>query len=98
MLIIPKGVKLSSLTAGKKELTVKWAKGSGITGYEIQYSLKKDFKDAKTETVKKAAATKTVLKELTSKKTYYVRIRTYKTANGKKYYSAWSAVKSKKTK
>ncbi len=96
--IIPKAVKLSSLTAGKKELTVKWAKGSGITGYEIQYSLKKNFKDAKIVTVKKAATTKTVLKNLKAKKTYYVRIRTYKTVNGTKYYSAWSAIRNKKTK
>ncbi len=96
--IIPKAVKLSSLTAGKKQLTVKWTKGSSITGYEIQYCLKKDFKKAETETITKATTTKTVLKKLTAKKTYYVRIRAYKTVGGKKYYSAWSAIKSKKTK
>ena len=96
--IVPRGVKLSSLTPGKKEMTVKWAKGSGITGYEIEYSLKKNFKDAKTVTIKKAATTKTILKKLQAKKTYYVRIRAYKTVNGKKYYSAWSAIKNKKTK
>ena len=33
-----------------------------------------------------------------AKKKYYVRIRTYKIANGKKVYSAWSKVKSVKTK
>ena len=96
--IIPKAVKLSSLTAGKKELTVKWSKGSGITGYEIEYSLKKDFKTKKSVVIKKAATTKTVLKKLQAKKTYYVRIRAYKTVGGKKYYSAWSAIKNKKTK
>ncbi len=96
--IIPKGVKISSLTAGKKQLTVKWAKGSSITGYEIEYSLKKNFKDSKFVTIKKAATTKTVLKKLQAKKTYYIRIRAYKTVNGKKYYSAWSAIKNKKTK
>ncbi len=96
--IVPKAVKLSSLTAGKKELTVKWSKGSGITGYEIEYSLKKDFKDKESIIIKKAATTKTVLKKLQAKKTYYVRIRAYKTVNGKKYYSAWSAIKNKKTK
>ncbi len=96
--IIPKGVKISVLMPGKKELTVIWAKGSGITGYEIEYSLKKIFKNAKTVTIKKAATTKTVLKKLQAKKTYYVRIRTYKTVNGKKYYSVWSAAKSKKVK
>ena len=33
-----------------------------------------------------------------AKKKYYVRIRTYKIVNGKKVYSAWSKVKSVKTK
>ena len=96
--IVPKSVKLSSLTAGKKQLTVKWSKGTDITGYEIEYSLKKDFKTKKSIIIKKAATTKTVLKKLQAKTTYYVRIRAYKTVGGKKYYSAWSAVKNKKTK
>ncbi len=96
--IIPKGVKLSSLTAGKKTLAVKWAKGKNITGYEIEYGLKKNFKGAKSVTIKMAATTKTVLKKLQAKKVYYVRIRTYKTVSGKKYYSAWSSIKAKKTK
>ena len=33
-----------------------------------------------------------------AKKKYYVRVRTYKTVNGKKVYSSWSKVKSVKTK
>ncbi len=96
--IIPGKVKISSLTAGKKQLAVKWSKGKAITGYEIQYSLKKNFKSAETVTIKKASATGTVLKKLQAKKIYYVRIRTYKTVSGKKYCSAWSAIKIKKTK
>ncbi len=96
--IIPKGVKLSSLTVGKKTLSIKWAKGSNITGYEIEYSLKKNFKDAKSVTIKKAATTNTILKKLQVKTVYYVRIRTYKIVSGKKYCSAWSPVKIKKTK
>ncbi len=96
--IVPKAVKLSSLTAGKKQLTVKWAKGSGITGYEIQYSLKKSFNKPTTVTIEKASTTKTVLKDLAAKKLYYVRIRAYKTVNGTKYYSAWSVIKNAKTK
>jgi hypothetical protein len=35
-----------------------------------------------------------VIKKLESNKTYYVRIRTYKTVKGRKYYSAWSGAKS----
>ena len=42
--------------------------------------------------------TSVTLKSLKAKKTYYVRVRTYKTVDGKKYYSDWSSKKSKKTK
>jgi len=31
---------------------------------------------------------------LKSGRKYWVRVRTYKTVNGKKYYSAWSKVKT----
>ena len=85
--INPRAVALSKLTAGKQQLTVKWKKGAGITGYEVQYGLKKSFAGAKTVAVKKTAA-KTVLKKLTAGKTYYVCVRAYKTVKGKKYYSA----------
>lgn len=86
------------MTADKGTITVKWKKGGNITGYQLQYSLKKTFASPKTVTVPKAAAIKTVIKKLTAKKTYYVRIRTYKTVKSKKYYSAWSTAKAVKVK
>ena len=89
---------LSKLTAGKGTMTVKWKKGSDITGYQLQYSLKKTFASPKTVTVPKPAAIKAVIKKLTAKKTYYVRIRTYKTVKSRKYYSAWSKAKAVKVK
>lgn len=46
----------------------------------------------------KSTTTKATIKSLKAKKTYYVRVRTYKNVDGKKYYSAWSSAKSKKTK
>ena len=96
--INPRAVALSAVTPGTKQLTVKWKKGAGITGYEVQYSLKKTFASAKKVTITKAATIETVIKKLVSNKTYYVRVRTYKTVDGKKYYSAWSDAKSAKTK
>ena len=92
--INPKPVALVSLTPGSKQLTVKWKKGASINGYEVQYSLKKDFASSSKVTIKKAGTVQTVLKKLTANKTYYVRVRTYKTVKGKKYYSTWSKVKS----
>ena len=69
-----------------------------ITGYEVQYSLKKSFASPGTVVIKKAGTVKTVLKKLTTGKTYFVRVRAYKTVKGKKYYSAWSKAKSAKVK
>ncbi len=96
--IYPKAVALSGLTAGKQQLTVAWKKASGAARYEVQYGLKKSFAGATKVTIKKAATVKTVLNNLTTGKTYYVRIRAYKTVKGVKYYSAWSKAKSAKVK
>ncbi len=94
--INPKGTSLSSVSAGKKSFTAKWKKQStGTAGYQIQYSTSKTFKSAKTVTVK---GTKTVSKKishLSAKKTYYVRIRTYKSSG---LVSGWSSYKKVTTK
>jgi hypothetical protein len=97
--INPVGTKLSSVKKGKKKMTVKWKKPAKkykaqMTGYQIQYSLYSNFRSAKTVSGGKYAKTSKVIKGLKAKKKYYVRIRTYKG----KCYSAWSSVKSVKTK
>ncbi|MCR5208487.1 MAG: fibronectin type III domain-containing protein [Eubacterium sp.] len=94
----PAATKITKLTAGKKQFTVKWAKKKGIKGYQIQYSLKKSMKGAKIKTVKGAAKTKATIKKLKKGKKYYVRVRTYKVVSGKKVPSKWSAKKSVKVK
>lgn len=87
-----KSLKLASKK--KKQLKVSWKKASGISGYQIQYSTKKNFKSAKTVVVKKTKTSYTI-KKLKSKKKYYVRIRAYKTVSGKKYYSSWVSTNKK---
>lgn len=95
----PKKMSIKKLSKGKKKFTVTWAKVSGVKGYQIQYSSNKKFKkNNKSVTVTKQKTTKATVKKLKSKKKYYVRVRTYKTVNGKKIYSSWSKVKSVKTK
>lgn len=95
----PKKTSIKKLSKGKKKFTVTWAKISGVKGYQIQYSSDKKFKkNNKSVTVTKQKTTKATVKKLKSKKKYYVRVRTYKTVNGKKIYSSWSKVKSVKTK
>ena len=95
-LICPRGTSLLRLRKGKKQITVKWKKQKLQTsGYQIQYSARKNFKKAvKTVTIKKVRTSQCRIKKLRSKKQYYVRIRTFKRVKGKKYYSKWSKVKS----
>lgn len=98
--ITPKGTKLTKLTAGKKQFKVTWKKQRTETsGYEIQYSTDKNFKSGnKKVKIKKNKTTSNTIKKLKGKKKYYVRIRTYKVVDGKKYYSGWSKVLKVKTK
>ena len=91
---------ISSLTSAKtKQMLVKWGKNAKATGYIIQYSTSSKFASGnKTVTVKGAAAVSKTITNLTAKKKYYVRVRTYKAVGGKNYYSAWSAAKNVTTK
>ena len=84
--------------SASKKMTVKWARNSKATGYEIQYGLKTNFKGAKTAKVTKNATVSKTIAKLTKGKTYYVRIRTYKKVGKVTYYSAWSTTKSIKIK
>ena len=96
--ILPPAVKLSKLTAKKNSFTATWKKGTANTGYQLQYGLKKTFAGAKTVKVTKATTVMTTVKSLLKGKTYYVRVRAYKTVGKVNYYSAWSSVKSVKVK
>lgn len=94
----PSTPSLKKVTAAKKAVKVSWKQAKYVDGYEIQYATSKSFKKAKTTTVKKYKTTSKTIKKLKAKKTYYVRVRTYKTVDGKKVYSSWSKVKKVKTK
>ena len=96
--VVPKGTAFSKVTGGNKQVTLKWKSQKNIKGYQIEYSLKKDFSGSKKVTVKKAKTLSTTIKKLKAAKTYYVRIRTYTTVKKKNYFSAWSKVKAVKTK
>ena len=93
-----KTTKLKSAKNAKgKKLVVKWKKNTAGNGYQIQYSTSKKFaKGNKTKTISKNKTTSYTIKKLKKKKTYYVRIRTYKKVSGKTYYSGWSSVKKVK--
>lgn len=91
------GLKLKS--PAKKRLTVSWKKGTSVSGYEIMYATNSGFtKNKKTIKVTSYKTDQKTIKNLSSKKTYYVKIRAYKTVSGKKLYSSWSTVKKLKIK
>lgn len=89
--------KLSNLSIKNKIVTVKWKKDKTATGYQIQYSLKKNFKSSKSVS-KKANTVGAKIKKLKKGKKYYIRIRSYKLIGKKKNYSNWSNVKTVKVK
>ena len=98
--IAPKGTKLKKLKAGKRMLTIKWKKQTKqMSGYQLLLATNKKFtKGKKTLNIKGAKKATKKAKKLKAKKKYWVKIRTYKTVGGKRIYSAWSKVKTAKTK
>lgn len=89
---------IKKIKARKKTLILSWKKISGVKGYIIQYSTKKNFKKAKSIKIKKASKSSVKIKKLKRKKKYYIRIRAYKIVNGKMLKSKWSKTRSMKTK
>lgn len=98
--ILPKApTGLTAKSTAKKQATVTWKGSTGATGYQIMISQKSDFRKGTTRTftIRDSKRRSGVPKPMTSGRTYYIRIRSYKTtSNGKTVYSAWS--KSTKTK
>ena len=89
---------ISSLTnSGANKMTVKWGKNAKATGYQVQYCPDKTFKTGnKSVTVSGASTVSKEISGLVKGKTYYVRIRTFKTVGSTKYFSGWSPVNSVK--
>lgn len=103
------GKKSYSLVPGKPSLisvknsetrsaVIKWRKVSGANGYEIYRSTKKSSGYKKIATIKKGTIVSYTNKKLSKGKTYYYKVRSYKTVNKKKGYSAFSTVRYVKIK
>ncbi|WP_035768143.1 CAP domain-containing protein [Butyrivibrio sp. NC2002] len=86
-----KKTKITDYKAVKKTITVSWKKIKNTEGYEIQYSLNKKFKTSKTTSVEcRPSVKKYTIKKLKRHKTYYIRIRGYRTSGNTKLCGAWS--------
>lgn len=92
---VPGSVKAK---AGTKKATVSWKKVSGASGYQVYRSTKKSSGFKNVKTITKGSTVKFVNKSLKKKKTYYYKVRAYRTVGKTKVYGSFSAVKSVKTK
>ena len=90
VIVIPKKMAASTITSpAQKKIKVTLKRQTGVSGYQVQYAKNNKFKSAKVYNASKNAKSVTISK-LTSKKTYYVRTRSYIKIGSKKYYGAWS--------
>ncbi len=92
--IVPGKTKITKAKGTKKKIKIKYKKIKGATGYEIQWSKKKNFKGKKVKKTKKLKYT--IKRKDKKRKKYYVRVRAYKKVSGKYYYGKFS--KKKKVK
>lgn len=96
--INPKSTSLKSLKKTSNGIKVSWNKqATQTTGYQIQYSTNKSFKNAKLVIVPNNKTLSKQINGLKKGKRYYVRIRTYKTVYDNVYdnkerncVSSWS--------
>lgn len=106
-----KKAAIQKIKALKKAFTINILKNKDqVTGYQISYSYKKNFKGQKVKTLKKFKYKKIKVKRkkytitsykvkgLKRKKMVYVRVRAYKQVGKTKVYGKWSSVKKVKIK
>ncbi|MCL2488747.1 MAG: CotH kinase family protein, partial [Oscillospiraceae bacterium] len=89
----PASVKTKVMSAASVKIT--WGAVSGANGYEVRRATSKSGTYKAVKTVTGTSFTNT---GLTAGKTYYYKIRAYKTVNGQKIYSAYSSIVSAKPK
>ena len=96
----PKKPAKPSLTvkAGKKQAVLAWKKVSLASGYQVYRASSKNGKYSLVTTIKKGNTVFYTNKKLKTGKTYYYKVRAYRTVSGKKVYGAYSSVKAVKIK
>ncbi|MDO4337990.1 MAG: leucine-rich repeat domain-containing protein [Eubacteriales bacterium] len=92
---IPGTPSITVKSSAKKTASISWKAVSGASGYVVCIGTSKSKVTTKIGTTTKVSVTK---KGLTSGKTYYFRVRAYRTVNGKKVYGSSSSIKSVKVK
>ena len=96
--VVPKKMTIKKAkSSAKRTMMITWAKDKTVTGYQVMLSMNKNFKKFSVSRNFKAKVTKQKITSLKSK-TWYVRMRAYKTVGGKPVYGVWSNVKKVKIK
>ena len=97
--IKPVATKLTKLYRYTRAFKANWQqKSTQVSGYQLQYSMCSSFKNDKTVRMPSYKTVSKKITKLSKKKYYYVRVRTYKTVDGTRYYSSWSSKQKVKTK
>ncbi|MBV7505096.1 S8 family serine peptidase [Bacillus sp. sid0103] len=78
--------------ASSTSIKVSWSKVSGASGYEVYRATSKSGSYTKVTTTTSGSYTNS---KLTKGKTYYYKVRAYRTVSGSKVYSSYSSVVSK---
>lgn len=91
-------VVYTAKSTAKGKITLKASKQSGVTGYQIKYSTKKNMSGAKTIKVTSSKALNKTLKGLKSGKTYYIQIRPLKKVGSTTYLGIIQTIKKVKVK
>ena len=97
-IVRPAKVTKLTVSSKKKKAFLKWKKNSKATGYEIYRATKKNGKYKKIRTIKKASAVTFTDSKVKKGKTYYYKVRAYKTVKGNKANGKFSAVRKVKIK
>lgn len=88
----PTKAAISSVTGGTKKAVIKWGKVSGASGYEVYMS--SSSKGTYKRVAKVSSSTTSYTKTgLSDNKSYYFKVRAYRTAEGTTAYGSYSNYK-----
>lgn len=88
----PAPATVSATKSSKGVATVKWGKSTGANGYEVYMATSSSGKYTKVATITSVSTLSYKKTGLTTGKTYYFKVRSYITVNGKKIYSPFTKV------
>lgn len=84
----------SIVNSSAKKATLTWNKVTGATGYEIYQSESENGTYTRVKTVTSGSTLTFTKAKLESKKTYYYKMRAFRTVDGSKKYGSYSAIKN----